>query len=861
MAKKVVLKKHRGKGVLVWLAGLIYRHTWPILLSLTALTIAFGNYALKLEQQTTLKDLLPDDNKVVTQFEETVRDFNMVDRVVLAIRCKPENLEYAQVIADLFVDEVRNDPEFSSYLKYMNGNIFDQIEQTNYYEYLQYLTRFLPADKLEQLAARLTPEGIRQRVEQNYRDLESGIAAKTLIEKDPLALLDLAASYRDQITGNYSLDVSDGYLVSKDHELLLVLGKPTRPPEEVDFSVALTQFLEAKVDAACIAFEEEEGILAKDVAELGLTGAHPITAHENRTIKSDVVSMFVTSFFMVLALFIVAYHRPMAVVYVGIPLLSAEIWTLGIGYFLFGRLNLLTATFSAVIVGLGIDYAIHIFSRYLDEKSAGKDALAAMELSLGETGIGTLTGGATTALAFLAMGFNNFRGLIEFAVIAAVGIAMCLFQMFVFLPALLFLRDRFRTHKATPVRAQRDFKVEKLISACLRYRKEVLGAIVITTLWFGWEAIHLSFNADLRSVRAQSNPAINLQSQITSKVGGSLRSLTFVIEAPSEEALYGAHEQLTQKLDQLIEHGELVRYDTALSFLRPPADQLANIEYIKGLGLDQAPIAEVFESSMKEMGFRFTDDCREYISYVVLGVQAKDPIPIRELLNSRGEAVVGQFVHATEHKYKAVAHVYPSRGLWVKDATNTLIKNVIDSVDMGPDGDFYVTGIQTIADEIKTLVQLSFEVTSVLAVLFVFGVLAFHFRKIVLVCLTLVPLLVSVIWMLGTMQLFGIHINLLNFVATPIIIGIGIDDGVHIVEKYLHRKSQPLGQLIASCAKAVTLTSLTTITGFSSLFMAKYAGFKSLGISAILGVFYCWLASVVLLPILMETFKPKFARH
>lgn len=143
----------------------------------------------------------------------------------------------------------------------------------------------------------------------------------------------------------------------------------------------------------------------------------------------------------------------------------------------------------------------------------------------------------------------------------------------------------------------------------------------------------------------------------------------------------------------------------------------------------------------------------------------------------------------------------------------------------------------------------------------VFLLLFLHFRRMSLVALTLVPLLVSVVWMLGIMQLAGVDITILNFVATPLIIGIGIDDGVHIVEKYLHRGSGEVIKVIASCGKAVTLTSLTTIFGFLSLFMAEYSGFRSLGFCAILGVFCCWLGSVVLLPLLMDQLNLKFMRE
>jgi len=822
-------------------------------------TVFFARFALRLEQKTTLKDLLPDHNEVVMRFEETVIDFDLVDRVAMVVQFEPDDLVQAEAFADIFVDQIRQDPEFPEYLQWMNANLFDQIDETNYYEYLRFITRFLPEEKLDAFARSLSPENIRARIKQNYRDLESGMASKTFIQKDPLFLIDLAANYRDEITGNYSVDVTDGYLVSKDKTMLLVLGKPLYSPEDVDYSVALWDFLHEHLALAKQAFVEEEEFNPDDSLSVNFTGAHPITACENKLIRGDVIAMFISSFAMVMLLFVLAYGRPMALVYVGLPLLSAEVWTLGIGYLLFGRLNLLTATFSAVIVGLGIDYAIHIFSRYLDERTKGLDSEESMKLALSETGLGTLVGGTTTALAFLAMGFNSFHGLVEFASIAAIGILMCLVQMFVLLPSLLFVRDKMRGRRPAFTRAQHDFKVEKLIMLALKHRRLVTAVIVVGTVLLGWQAIHLQFNADIRSIRARSNEAIKLQSLVTEKVGGSLRSLTFVLEAKDEADLHRAQAKLDPVLAQLQREGSLVRYDNALSFVQSPERQMENLAYLRERVPSGDELKRTFFEALEQEGFRITEDNRSYIDFLAQAVDANEPASIRQLLQG-SENVLGHFLYAGPDRFKAVNYLYPVKGLWEKDATARLIQRIEDAVDLGPDQAFYVTGIQMISNELKTLIQQSFEVSCLIAIFFVFVTLMLHFRRWSLVFLTLTPLLVSVIWMLGTLRLLGIDIHVLNFVATPIIIGIGIDDGVHVVEKYLHRVDTSIGSLIAKCAKAVTLTSLTTIFGFSSLFLADYSGFRSLGLSSILGVFYCWLGSVVLLPIIMASFNLRFVR-
>jgi predicted RND superfamily exporter protein len=849
----------RMQALLAGLARLCLRRWGAILLLWVLLTTVFALFATRLQQKTTIKDLLPEDNQVVMRFETTVRDFQLIDRIVVGIETQPEDLELAQSFADHFVESVRSDDQFPKYLRWINANLFDQIKESDYYRYLEYLPRMLPPEKVAEFCSRLAGENIEKRIQQNLRDLESGMASKTLIEKDPLGLLDLAVSYKDEITGNYSLDLAGGYLTSKDQTFLLVLARPIESNENVDFAVAAMDFLKTHLERARTSFAEEEGSEALDRLKVGITGAHAITSTENATIKADVYSMFLSSFAMVILLFIVAYGRPMALLYVGVPLVFSEIWTLGISYFLFGRLNLLTATFSAVIVGLGIDFAIHIYSRFLDERAHGCEPGPAMERALGQTGLGTLVAGMTTALAFLAMGIGHFKGLFEFSVISSLGIALCMLHMFILLPCMIFMRESLR-RKPWKERVQYHFLTDSLVKTVVRSgRLGLLGFALLTALMLFF-ALDIRFNPDLRSIRARSNPAIELQSRITSKVGGSIRSMTFVMESADEDGLYRMHQQLQPILANLRAEGLVVRFDTALNFIQEPNSQRRNIETLEQAELTAEGFKEHFHASLAKAGFRRTADLDAYAEHLALGLEGRQTISLNELLASEG-GLLRQFLMIKEGRYRAVAYVYPARGLWEKKATAALAQRILDGVQLQPRDEFFMTGLQVLSDEIKALVEDSFLLSTLLSFSLVSLVLVFHFRKLPLILLVLTPLLAAIIWMLGTLSLLGIDINLLNFVATPLIIGIGIDDGVHILEKYLQRSHGDVSQTVCSCAKAVTLTSLTTVFGFSSLFLAKYTGFHSLGLSAILGVGFAWLASITLLPLLLETLTIRYVRR
>jgi uncharacterized protein len=102
------------------------------------------------------------------------------------------------------------------------------------------------------------------------------------------------------------------------------------------------------------------------------------------------------------------------------------------------------------------------------------------------------------------------------------------------------------------------------------------------------------------------------------------------------------------------------------------------------------------------------------------------------------------------------------------------------------------------------------------------------------------------------MALTGIQLTLLNIIALPLIVGIGIDDGVHIIHRYRVEGEAAIGTVFASTGKAVIITSFTTMLSFGSLVFATYRGFGSMGLALFIGVGMCLLASLIVLPALLK---------
>jgi predicted RND superfamily exporter protein len=118
--------------------------------------------------------------------------------------------------------------------------------------------------------------------------------------------------------------------------------------------------------------------------------------------------------------------------------------------------------------------------------------------------------------------------------------------------------------------------------------------------------------------------------------------------------------------------------------------------------------------------------------------------------------------------------------------------------------------------------------------------------------MALVPLAIGSVWMLGLMYLFGMKLNINNYMALPIIIGIGIDDGVHMLHRYMIEGRNSIDKVTKFTGKAILLTSLTTMISFGSIGIASHRGLASMGIVLVLGVGSCFISSAFLLPALIS---------
>ncbi|RKY57709.1 MAG: multidrug RND transporter, partial [Candidatus Neomarinimicrobiota bacterium] len=241
---------------------------------------------------------------------------------------------------------------------------------------------------------------------------------------------------------------------------------------------------------------------------------------------------------------------------------------------------------------------------------------------------------------------------------------------------------------------------------------------------------------------------------------------------------------------------------------------------------------------------QFNRDFGKYYKNIVLNM-ADDQTITLDMLPS---LIRNKYI--SEDGSRFLITLYPKGNVWNMDYLDAFTQDVLSithSISGTPPMFYYM--LKIIGQDGKRAIFLT------LAVVFV--LLLIDFRSIKHALFAMLPLLVALIWTVGFMGLTGIQFTLLNIMAIPLILGIGIDDGVHVLHRYKHEGPGSVNTVFRSTGKAIIITSLTTMLAFGSLVFATYRGFGSLGLALFIGVGMCLLATITLLPAIMAIIERK----
>ena len=662
-----------------------------------------------------------------------------------------------------------------------------------------------------------------------------------------------------------------GYMVSKNGELLFVLIVPN------DDETSFTGYKDAVEQARQVIAETRKDFPGVTV---GLTGEDVISSDEMVTTQSDVETASKIALAGVALLFIIAYQgvvKPLLAVFC---LLLGLSWTMGFTALTIGHLNILSVVFTTILIGLGIDFGIHILERFKEERQQGNEILPALQKTLQGTGKGNFAGAITTAIAFGAMVLTDFIGIVELGWIAGWGILFCMVAMLLVLPALITVEEKWRKPSYTQTKSttatQRGW-VDKLFD----HYYLIIGVCTVLVLIASLSLKDLRFDYNLLNLQAKGTEAVQYEMKILESAGRSawsaailadsfkeiqekerqLKALPTVARVESISAVIPDNQEenaqiIRENLAPLLRDLEVEPEDVDFSW-KALNKTLKGIQFKlqgrEGDDLDPVQMAGNRVRNFREQSQKMEPDLAEKRLQNFSQLLFADYRNLMEELKANADVKLVKLEEIPEtlrkryisQKGKYVAHIFPSVDVWDLDERKKYLDD-LRSVDPN------VTGTAIHMFESTRLMTEGYVNGGLYAMTAIIIYVFFLFRNLRTVFFVLLPVLVGSIWTIGIMELIGLKLNMANLVILPLILGIGVVNGIHITHRYREEEDKQASILGKSTGQAVLLSSLTTMIGFGSMMVANHYGVFSLGMVLTLGVFNCLIASVTFLPALLK---------
>ena len=660
-------------------------------------------------------------------------------------------------------------------------------------------------------------------------------------------------------------DLSSEHLLAKDGRLGFVLLRMVKAEGGFAGASAATDELRRIIAAV--------GARHPD-ATIGLTGLPVMEDDEMRSSQQSMVWASGLSLAAVALVIIAGFGGIRHALMANGVLMIGMAWAFGWATLSVGHLNILSVTFTVTMIGVGIDYGTYYIGRYLELRRAGRACDVALLETSGSVGPGILTGAITTAVAFFCAALTSFVGVAELGMIAGGGILLCCAAELLVLPAVVALVDRGRLGSRIP----EPVPVHAWLAPLVRHPRFVALAAMAGTMALAGGLHELDYDHNLLNLQADGLESVAVEKKLLEECDQSVWYALSI--ADSREELLARKEQLkalpsVERVDEIasllpvdedLKRPIIERIRGRLAALpeRPPEIPVDRLDALgETLGWAQGEAAkrpgglrtawhlERAREALRRMG---PEDCYRTLTafqqraagdlltrlHALSGVADPEPPQLADLPPSLVERFVGS---SGRHLLK----IYGRGDIWNFQALERFVKDV-RAVDPR------ATGNPLQAYEASLEMKRSYEQAAIYSLIVILAVLWLDFRSIAHALLAALPLALGMAQTLGLMGLVGIDLNPANLIGIPLILGIAVDYGVHIVHDALERPGPY--RISASTANSVLVDALTTILGFGALMVASHKGLESLGRVLTLGVTTCTITSLVLLPAILSLLRP-----
>jgi len=799
--------------------GLFTGWFWLILL----LAIASGYYSFEIARQldldTDLVALMPDGVPSVENLEKVIEKTGGYSNAMIIVE-SPDPDAALRFLEDLRAKVLR--------LDYISSA--EYAEDTSIFHRNQLL--YVEEEDLEEIHRRLAERIEYEKKHINFavKDTSISINIRGADETAPsLDFSDIEEKYKGERDDKRS---KQKVFRNEAGNITIMVVLPEGSTTSISYARKVTEDLEALIR------EVDPGEYHPEMTA-AVGGRVVNRVAEFDVVISDLKSSAFWSIGGILLIIVLFYRRLMAVFYIGLPLALAFLWTFAVTKLALGGLNLITIFLVLILFGLGIDFGIHNLQRYDEVRSKGGDIRRALATIVFKTGHASLLAALTTAAGFYALMLTDFRAFSEFGFIAGTGVVLSLISMYVVFPSLMVLAEKFRVYRR-PRSSPAGHAAAG--SSGMRVAKPVLIVGLAATVLTAASAFTIGFEKDFSKLDTTIPRISALKDKIQQVF--PLRSDKAVVYVESLEDVSAVVEEVKRIRESRSPEEATIEKVKSIYDVVPESEQqrqrLKIIEKIHARMVEAIQLLEDFGGREGSKDAERKKEIEELLKYA--GIQ--------ELKPGELPTAIQRVYTGVEGSQGYLVYIYNAKSTSELDQAEAFVNDIRE---INANGKTYhpATEAMVFVDMLRLMRSDAKRAVAVVLGM-VFVVLFVAYRSIRSAVIVMIPILIGMSWMLGIMAFYEIQLNVVNMVVLPTVLGIGVDNGIHIFQRYREEGYTNVREVIMTTGGAAFLTTATTLLGFAGTLAAQNGGLQSLGLAASIGLGACLVSSLTVFPALLS---------
>ena len=796
-----------------------HRHrTWLWICTIACFALA-GYFASRIKLEEDITRILPQDKKL-DKLQQVFSDSRFADKLVITISQRdttqapqPDSLTaFAQALT------ARINERYASHIKHFQAQVEDAAVLDLMQVIQQHLPVFLEEKDYQKIDSLIMPDRLQQTLENNYHTLISpaGLVVKKVIAADPVGMSWLGIKKLQHLQYDEQFELYDGFVMSKDQRNLLLFITPANPANATGKNAALLKGLQAEIDT----LQKSSAI-----ATASFFGAAAVSAGNATQLRQDTLltqGIVVVLLVVLIALFFRKKRAPLLVM---LPVVFGALFSLAAIAVVQQSISVIALGAGAVVLGIAVNYSLHVFNHYRhlpDIREVIRDLATPMTV-----GSFTTVGGFA-CLQFVASPILQDVGL--FAALSLIGAA--LFSL-IFLPHWIVLGKQ-----AAHPPVQRYNWLDKLAAYKPEKNKYLVGVIILLTVIFFFTAGKVEFESDMMRMNFMRPELKAAEAKFNQVNAYTAQSIYLVTDGANLEAALQNSERLLPLIHQLQEKGIVKKYAGVNTLLMSHKEQQERIQrwntywtpekkqqlvnYLQQHGPAAGYKAAAFEPFSQWLQQDFT------------------PVPESDLQALRA-GNLGDFITERKDRVSLVTL------LKVDPAQKAAVYNAL-----GEREHTTVLDKQYVANRLAEVIRNEFNSIAWMTSLLVFFALLISYGRIELALITFIPMLISWVWILGIMGMFGIRFNIVNIILSSFIFGLGDDYSIFTMDGLLQQYRSGREDNLSSFRTSIFLSAITTILGLGVMIFAQHPSLRSIALISIIGIGCVVVISQVMIPFLFN---------